>query len=341
MAPTRTRRPALVGMVALALLTALAATRTSPAAGTLGASGGSRAVVIIDDGNTRRQACLVFDGSLSGLEALERATGTVTTAGFGSMGAAVCAIDGKGCSPSACLRCAAPDYWHYFRSDAGTGSFGASGVGASATTVGDGDVEAWVWGASVSPPPRPAIDDVCPKVTTTVPTTVRTTVPPPAPTPVPTPTPTGVPSSVTTAVPSGGPVPATTPTPTDPEPTNPGIAPEPPSDGGARSDDDPAAEHSGGTASVPDTNTTSPSETGDGEGAESGGAASDRPTDTTPGAGGSSEVAAGSERADSAEGLASVPQVGTPETGPAGLAGAALLGVGMVALGVRARRQRA
>jgi hypothetical protein len=110
------------------------------------------------------------------------------------MGAAVCSIGGTGCSASQCLTCQAPKYWRYYRAEDGATTFRPSGGGASSSRVGDGDVEAWVWGNSSSAGAVPSIDSVCGARPTTTTSRPSTTVPRPiAPAPGPTaPAPTGL-----------------------------------------------------------------------------------------------------------------------------------------------------
>jgi hypothetical protein len=121
----------------------------------------NRAVIVIDDGTQRTATCVTFsEPSISGLEALKRSGAVVVDQAFGSMGGAVCSINGIGCPLTGCLTCKAPAYWNYFRSVGGTG-FARSGAGASTAKVRDGDVEGWAWGANPAAPPLPSVDDVC------------------------------------------------------------------------------------------------------------------------------------------------------------------------------------
>ncbi len=196
MAASRGARLAALGFVVLAALLAAGAARQAGAG-----AGPSRAVVIV--GST--PACITFDGSISGIDALELAGAQVISAGFGGLGSGVCAIEGQGCPSSACFQCALPNYWHYFRANSG-GSFTASPVGASSTRVEDGDVEAWVWGSTVGPPATVRVDDVCGPAPAPAPTSPPATDPPETPSPQPAPSPSpldpGVPAPAGTA-PSG------------------------------------------------------------------------------------------------------------------------------------------
>lgn len=118
-----------------------------------------RAAVVIDNGSSVRRVCIRFSGTLTGIEALQRAAGA-TLASFGGLGHAVCAIDGLGCpADQSCLTCRQPKYWAYSRAPAGSGGFTVSGTGAGASTVRDGDVEGWRWGGGT--PPRTTVGAVC------------------------------------------------------------------------------------------------------------------------------------------------------------------------------------
>jgi hypothetical protein len=211
-----------------------------------------RAVVVIDDGVSRRAHCIRFQGEISGIEALDATREPTVKAGFGGMGAAVCSIGGTGCSASQCLTCQAPKYWRYYRAEDGATSFRPSGGGASTAVVGDGDVDAWIWGNSAAAGAVPTVDSVCGARPTT--TTSPPAPPPPGPdrpgpdAPVPTaPAPTGA------ALPPGAPTPAptapvlpATPTTGSTSTTGPGV------DGregsGAPAEEDGAGEGSGATA---------------------------------------------------------------------------------------------
>lgn len=139
----------------------------------------NRAAVVVDlGGGDVRTACVSFDSStISGVEALRLAGFDPVTQSFGGRGAAVCALCGKGCGPgSGCLTCQQPNYWGYWP------GYRYSQVGAGATQVGDGDVQAWRWGTGEAPT-RVAYSRICvplPGPTTTRPRPAATTAPPPS-----------------------------------------------------------------------------------------------------------------------------------------------------------------
>ncbi|MEX1007975.1 MAG: hypothetical protein WD271_09050 [Acidimicrobiia bacterium] len=116
------------------------------------AAGDSTAVVVIDTGASVRAAVIHFDGSISGIDALELAGGNPTTYGFSGNGAAVCSIDGVG-NPAneSCLVGPHSEYWAYFLAHGGSTSWAYSRGCACTTTVHDGDVEGWRYGTGAAP----------------------------------------------------------------------------------------------------------------------------------------------------------------------------------------------
>ena len=132
-----------------------------------------RAAVIVDTGTQVKSVCVRFrEESISGVEALARAQVDPVLQAFSGKGAAVCALCGVGCpAGDSCLTCN-PDgkFWSYSRAPVGTGSLRTSGVGASSTTVHDGDVEGWKWALGGAPPFQ-TVEQVCgeaPASTTTM-----------------------------------------------------------------------------------------------------------------------------------------------------------------------------
>jgi hypothetical protein len=183
-------------------VTSSSATPTRPASPTSGCvgmdgtalSGGgpSRATVVVDTGGGPVwSACISFSGSITGIDALERAEATIVDLDpvydqYAGLGRAVCRLRSVGSDPPDCLGKSA-DYW----------SFSVNGrvasVGAGAVTVRDGDVHGWAYGAGGTP--RAATMG---SRATTAPAPVPTTAaPPPAPT-APTPTSLAPPSATPT-----------------------------------------------------------------------------------------------------------------------------------------------
>jgi hypothetical protein len=136
----------------LAALVCAAAVGVGPAAhADVDAQGcSSRAVVVVEPGPGAVSIC--FDGSISGLAALQLAGANPVTYGFAGQGAAVCQLYGVG-NPAdqSCLIGPGGQYWAYFRAAPGAGGWTYSRGGAGSTTVVDGSVEGWRYGTG-SPP---------------------------------------------------------------------------------------------------------------------------------------------------------------------------------------------
>jgi uncharacterized membrane protein YgcG len=165
----------------------LAATGGCRAVGSSDApSGGGpdRATVVVDTGSGAVwSACISFSGSISGVEALDRATSVITDLDpvydqYSGLGKAVCKLRGVGTSPPDCLGKSVNSWWLSLNGQ-------VTGRGASSITIKDGDVEGWRYGtggtpraasegteAAAAPPPTP----------TTKPPVTPTTQPPPTPT---------------------------------------------------------------------------------------------------------------------------------------------------------------
>jgi hypothetical protein len=110
----------------------------------------SHAVVVVEPGPGAVSIC--FDGSISGLAALQLAGANPVTYGFAGQGAAVCQLYGVGNPPDqSCLIGPGGQYWAYFRAAPGAGGWTYSRGGAGSTTVVDGSVEGWRYGTG-SPP---------------------------------------------------------------------------------------------------------------------------------------------------------------------------------------------
>jgi len=137
-------------------------------------------VVVHGDGSTITR-CIEFDESeISGYDVLQRSGLEIVAAHDSGMGAAICAIDGEGCSKSSCLTCDVPNYWSYWHLDGSAWTY--SSVGVSTYKAHDGDIEGWRWGEG-DPPPVIPFDQICapPPTDTPVPTDnpVPTDTPPP------------------------------------------------------------------------------------------------------------------------------------------------------------------
>lgn len=157
-------------------------------------SEGPHAALVIDTGARATSFCVVLDGaSVSGTHLIELASaqyGLSYRLGFG--GRAVCMLDGVGATGNDCFG-SYPNFWGYFHGAGSSGWMWASGSAAD-HRVGNGDREAWSWGAgdngtSHGAPPATTIDDAC------------GVAPPPDPSPSPSPIPSPTPP---TPSPSGG-----------------------------------------------------------------------------------------------------------------------------------------
>jgi hypothetical protein len=159
-------------LAVVALMLGASLTLAPFTAGAASAAGANRAGVIVDEGNgIVKRVGITFDGSISGITALQLAGFSPSVRSFGGIGGAVCALDiggtHYGCPTDAtCLTCADPDYWAYARAPAGTTSFTSSRVGAGATQVHNGDLEGWRWGTGDNPAYVP-LDSFFPPPTTT------------------------------------------------------------------------------------------------------------------------------------------------------------------------------
>jgi len=91
---------------------------------------------------------------INGIELLRRSGIPVVTVGFGALGEGVCSIAGQGCGVGECRRnvcqgsAADAPYWQYFKQDASDPAVWTwQPLGASSSTVEDGDVFGWSWTA--------------------------------------------------------------------------------------------------------------------------------------------------------------------------------------------------
>ena len=135
----------------VAVVCAAAVGSTTVARADVSAQGcGAQAVVVVEPGPGAVSIC--FDGSISGLEALQLAGANPVTYGFSGQGAAVCQLYGVG-NPAdqSCLVGPGGQYWAYYRAAPGAGGWTYSRAGASSTTVVDGSVEGWRYGTGDSP----------------------------------------------------------------------------------------------------------------------------------------------------------------------------------------------
>lgn len=132
-----------------------------PGGGASAAAPRNAAAVVIDTGAEVRKVCVRFDEpELTGEELLRRANVQATFAEY-SIGMAVCSLCGVGCPADDCFCESASTgrYWNYSRAE-GAG-WQRSNLGASSTTVRDGDVEGWAWGTEGATPPWIGFESIC------------------------------------------------------------------------------------------------------------------------------------------------------------------------------------
>ncbi len=91
---------------------------------------------------------------IDGIDLLRRSGIPIVTVGFGALGDGVCSIAGLGCGVAECRRnvcqgsAADAPYWQYFQQDPGDPAVWTwQPLGASSSTVEDGDVFGWSWTA--------------------------------------------------------------------------------------------------------------------------------------------------------------------------------------------------
>jgi hypothetical protein len=151
---TQTYRPAALALLfgAVLLLALILLPAPFAAAGTLSPTDDPNvADVVVDfgDGRTITRRVTFTSTTISGLQALQSTGLQLTTVDF-SFGTAVCAIEGVGCPATNCF-CNANQFWGYQFWDGAAWHGYMTGAGNS--SVGNGAVEGWAWGASGSTPP--------------------------------------------------------------------------------------------------------------------------------------------------------------------------------------------
>ncbi len=116
------------------------------------ASPANVAGIVVDygDGHSTYAIVAFEEASISGVELLRRSGLSLLTVEFGGLGEGVCAIEETGCDLSACrtrlCQTGDPDspFWHYVR-EGGDGAWLPAPLGASSSTIENGDVDGWFW----------------------------------------------------------------------------------------------------------------------------------------------------------------------------------------------------
>ena len=160
------RRPVAIALLVGTALTPVTLPAVTGSATACAAATGPHAALVIETGTRDLRLCVALDApSVTGIHLIELAGEQQRLAySFGSGGQAVCRLAGVGPQGGDCFG-DYPDFWGYWRGD-GRGGWTWSSAGAASTTVGDGDLDGWVWGAgdtgATHPrPPALVVADVC------------------------------------------------------------------------------------------------------------------------------------------------------------------------------------
>jgi hypothetical protein len=122
---------------------------------------GGEAGLIIRSGDEVDQMCVAFEGDeTTGAELLIE-SGIEYVEEEGSLGTAICSIEGEGCGRDDCF-CDYPRFWGYWTKDDDTEEWRFSDVGAADRVVRSGTLDGWSFGKDGKPPPPDiAFADVC------------------------------------------------------------------------------------------------------------------------------------------------------------------------------------
>ncbi len=122
-------------------------------------------IVRYPDGSLTYAYVPFSEEEISGIELLRRTEIPLVTVGFGGLGEGVCSLAGEGCGATECRKrvCQGPrpddPFWQYFRLDP-PGAWTPVLRGASASTVGDGDVDGWSWTGGEPSLPATSLDEI-------------------------------------------------------------------------------------------------------------------------------------------------------------------------------------
>ena len=120
-------------------------------------------VIAFPDGRVETRCVQFEEEEISGAELLRRSGLSIVFSSSGGFGEGVCRIDDTGCSdPGSCFcQCSGGDcaYWVYFGLTEDEWRF--QNIGPSQRMIGDGDTDAWVWGAGGGPPPVAELTAAC------------------------------------------------------------------------------------------------------------------------------------------------------------------------------------
>lgn len=127
--------------------------------------------LVIDYGDGRVSYAWVpfLEESITGIELLERSGLSLVSVSFGGLGDGICSIEGTGCGVGECRSrlCQTSDrespFWQYIRQDE-SGEWKAFGLGASQSTVRDGDIDGWAWTGTPPKLPEISMSDIATRV---------------------------------------------------------------------------------------------------------------------------------------------------------------------------------
>lgn len=145
--PNNMSLPARVAVVVICMLLLSVARGLTASADDINVAG-----LVVDYGDGRISYVWVpfTEDEISGVELLQRSGLDIVTVGFGGMGEAICQVDDTGCPVDVCRKrlCQTSDpespFWRYSRQTS-SGEWEFVALGASATKVRDGDIDAWSW----------------------------------------------------------------------------------------------------------------------------------------------------------------------------------------------------
>jgi hypothetical protein len=156
--------------------------------------------LVIDTGSRTLELCVELDAArVSGLHLVELAGDQYGLQyGFGLGGQGMCRLDGTGPTGDDCFA-DYPDFWGFWKGD-GSGAWTWAPTGPASSTVGNGELDGWVWGAgdtgnTHAKPPAVSIDAVCPPEASPTPAPQPSATHAPSPTPEPSPDLAGSPSA--------------------------------------------------------------------------------------------------------------------------------------------------
>ena len=136
--------------VGLVLLAALATAYAGDTAAPDSPPDPNRVDVVVDlgNGNVLTRRVTFTEPTLNGLQVLQRSGLNLEIVTY-SFGAAVCSIEGVGCPATNCF-CNPDKFWGYLYWDGGWQGYP---TGPSGSTVANGGIEGWAWGAFGDTPP--------------------------------------------------------------------------------------------------------------------------------------------------------------------------------------------